>query len=658
MTTVPRHRASSRKGVIHFLSLLLMLVMSMLATTLSYQTILGARQGANETQAFDARLAAESGMSYAMWALKDCRSAPTFSDLPDMLTVVHDHLQATLPAGSVTLVNDDPPYIAVAPIEISDRQSFSFAVNIVSVDIDDPSIPTELELVVEGRSGGITRHVAMEFGVEVNKEILKYALASKLRLVVRGGVTINGDICAAWSRRHGTGKADGSGVAFPLDLGNSDANFRLQDNIIITGKIKTTLTQAEFSEAIVDRYGFDTTLDCTDGIRHPAMLDKLEFSEPDLVNAITHEDFDTSQWRDRQEAPAGQTPTKDQKHTLVYPRDNAPQLDTDLSKYRYRSGWTYIYRRGYKDDQGNFVIADNDPEGNLNPKFSRSGSYVKLGSDYVTTPVPNPTAPKVVYEEYANNVRYWRAYYANKNDDNGDAFTNLHVPQGTHAHFKNCTFKGITYIETDEGTDLSDTNASNRYPKYNNLRNGLSGEGGTATNTNSTNNITFENCTFEGPIVTGVPKDFRWDQNALQFIGNTKFKSSAIKQELAGTTIMAPNFNVDIGDFKHDDIGSESEIVGILVGGVVDIRDNAVVNGTVLSMAKLDHVSTTSVWQWDTNLGNSEYKTEDTGGNGFTPSQNIVLTPDPDNVLPLGFRRSYIIAPISGTYREKKNGSS
>jgi len=132
--------------------------------------------------------------------------------------------------------------------------------------------------------------------------------------------------------------------------------------------------------------------------------------------------------------------------------------------------------------------------------------------------VPIPDAPKVVYEHYANNKYLWRAYYADQNDDSGNAFTNLHVSQGSHAHFKNCTFKGITYIETDENTDLSDTNSSDRFSLY-----------------------------------------------------------------------------------------------------------------------------------------NSEYKTEDTGGSGFTPNRNIILTPNPDNVLPLGFKKSYIMSPIAGSYRELTN---
>ena len=111
--------------------------------------------------------------------------------------------------------------------------------------------------------------------------------------------------------------------------------------------------------------------------------------------------------------------------------------------------------------------------------------------------------------------------------------------------------------------------------------------------------MVFENCTFEGPIITSAPDDFQWKTNALYFKGNTEITNTVMPE----STILAPNFNVNIGDFHKEGVSSQSKITGILVGGIVDIRDNAVIEGTILSMANLNHVGDSSVFYYGTNLG-------------------------------------------------------
>ncbi len=87
------------------------------------------------------------------------------------------------------------------------------------------------------------------------------------------------------------------------------------------------------------------------------------------------------------------------------------------------------------------------------------------------------------------------------------------------------------------------------------------------------------------------------------------------------------------------------------MGGIVDIRDNAVVEGTILSMANLDFVAAANVWKWGSNVGNWEGAGEVLGGGGVETS-TITITPDPDNVLPLGYKRRYRVNPNVDTYEE------
>ncbi|MFP4141219.1 MAG: pilus assembly PilX N-terminal domain-containing protein [Phycisphaerae bacterium] len=221
-------------------------------------------------------------------------------------------------------------------------------------------------------------------------------------------------------------------------------------------------------------------------------------------------------------------------------------------------------------------------------------------------------------------------------DGNSPAFNNLKVPKGTNPTFENCTFKGITFIEVDEDTDS---------PKNSNQ-----------------NSVTFKNCTFEGPIITGCPKTLDWNKNRMDFEGDTIFKSEMIQAALGGVTLMAPNYNVNIGDCRGNSMDSDSTIRGLVLGGVVDLRDKVRVHGTVVSMAKLvdsdGNILMNQSASWlkggsvsDSNLGYLQGGSE---GGGDESNNDIDIFPDPDNVMPTGIKKKYNVVPVRTTYYEKK----
>jgi hypothetical protein len=187
---------------------------------------------------------------------------------------------------------------------------------------------------------------------------------------------------------------------------------------------------------------------------------------------------------------------------------------------------------------------------------------------------------------------------------------NVTIGGDDNAHFKNCTFTGYTYVEVP-------------------------------------NNVVFEDCTFEGPVITDVPSDFQWTTNAMYFKGNTNITNEIMPE----STILAPNFNVNIGDFSKEGEQSNSKITGILVGGIVDIRDNAVIEGTILSMADLSHIPSGSVHLYGTNLGYWEGDAEESGGS-VPDTYNIHIIPQPGNMLPYGMTPKYSIQPVAGSYEE------
>ena len=70
-----------------------------------------------------------------------------------------------------------------------------------------------------------------------------------------------------------------------------------------------------------------------------------------------------------------------------------------------------------------------------------------------------------------------------------------------------------------------------------------------------------------------------WQRNQLYFTGTATFQN----QTTVPATILAPNFNVDIGN--TDPTRSDNNVLtGAIIGGIVDVRGNAQIYGTIISM--------------------------------------------------------------------------
>ncbi len=141
------------------------------------------------------------------------------------------------------------------------------------------------------------------------------------------------------------------------------------------------------------------------------------------------------------------------------------------------------------------------------------------------------------------------------------------------------------------------------------------------------NNVRFDNCTFNGVIVTNVPQSFKWMQNCLYFTGEANFENTSSVQE---ATILAPHFNVNLGNTNPEQ-NENNVLTGAIIGGIVDVRGNAQIYGTIISMCD------TSQWTsgYVTNIG----ATLDDGGSETTEVGDIGIidiTPDKNQMLPSG----------------------
>ena len=205
------------------------------------------------------------------------------------------------------------------------------------------------------------------------------------------------------------------------------------------------------------------------------------------------------------------------------------------------------------------------------------------------------------------DLRLTRHVYENQ------TFTNAELPSNRNALFRNCTFEEVLYIDCSPST-------SSYY-----------------------NNVRFENCTFNGVIVTNVPQSFKWMNNCLYFTGEATFNNTSSIKE---ATILAPHFNVNLGNTNPEQ-NENNVLTGAIIGGIVDVRGNAQIYGTIVSMCD------TTQWTsgYVTNIG----ATLDDGGSETTEVGDIGvinITPDKKQMLPSGIKTPIVLKPMQDTYTE------
>ena len=200
-----------------------------------------------------------------------------------------------------------------------------------------------------------------------------------------------------------------------------------------------------------------------------------------------------------------------------------------------------------------------------------------------------------------------RHVYENQN------FTDVRLPDNRNALFKNCTFDGTLYIDCYKSASYN----------YNNVR--------------------FEDCTFNGTIITDVPQQFKWQYNCLYFTGGATFNNTSGIQE---ATILAPHFNVNLGNTNPEQ-GDNKLLTGAIVGGIVDVRGNAQIYGTIISMCDTTNWSSGYVTNIGATLNDGGSETTELGDIG-----TISVTPDEDQMLPSGITCPIVIRPLQDTYDE------
>ncbi len=288
----------------------------------------------------------------------------------------------------------------------------------------------------------------------------------------------------------------------------------------------------------------------------------------------------STNYEDRYYSPGDEIKAYHENVNYDQPYEDIPGMDiSDYDTDGYNSGLTNIPSCPSEDREVEYF-----------PHAAGNYNYPRDGTPYYT---PNRKLTRYVYD--------------------GETFSNVRLPDNYNALFRNCTFENTLYIDCYKSGSTA----------YNNVR--------------------FEDCAFNGVIVTDVPQLFKWQNNCLYFTGEATFDNTSGVQE---ATILAPHFNVNLGNTNPEQ-NDNNILTGAIVGGIVDVRGNAQIYGTIISMCDTTQWSSGYV----TNIG----ATLDDGGSETTELGDIgviSITPEEDKMLPSGITSPIIIKPLQETYSE------
>lgn len=471
-----------------------------------------------------------------------------------------------------------------------------------------------------GSDDDLTRTVQMGMGIAKSADVLSYALAGRGRMWLAGDTTIHGDVYSSWDR---------------ADI----SPFNMTDDSIVEGSLNTVLA---WQDILQEDYQMQTcTYDGTDLI-----LDDGKFmaSNGNLLdcygNPITNSagtaidilelNFQAVEGQNIAVDGSGNPIIGYVNGTAIGPVTYGNPVETfDAEGDRVFTSddellglyETVNYSQPDQTDVPGLSIADYDRTEIVSQYRSTSNIAVSTSASQYTGSLDSlgsTNGTRYRYEYFPHNADSYTSgsglkikRYIYKNQ----TFTNKTLPNNANALFINCTFNGTLFVDCS-----------------------------TSTSTNF-NNVRFDDCTFNGVIATDVPNALSWQRNALYFTGSSMFNNQSSFQDF---TILAPHFNVNLGNANNGEVQSDENILtGAIVGGIVDVRGNAEVYGTIISMANTTNYTSGYVTNIGATLGDGGSETssiEDIG--------TITITPDLNQMLPSGIKAPVIFKPDMTTYTE------
>ncbi len=320
-----------------------------------------------------------------------------------------------------------------------------------------------------------------------------------------------------------------------------------------------------------------------------------------------------------------------------------------------------------------------------------------VGAGGTYTPPNASTWESIPFEAQGAYDWYQRPQYTNM------TFRNVRIPRGNNGLFTNCTFIGVTYVETEIACTDQNWNYAGALdrvgppggpytyqPKFPGTTANLGGVDLTDTKPYS-NNVRFHDCTFIGSISGVKPDEYTHWRNKVQVTGNTRFYIDADDPDLAvqpdvddiqdaistlsvteiaelsKSSVLLPGWSADIGNFTNEQAVDpvdtpKVKLKGTIVAGILDVRGTADVFGTMLMTFRptadagplayggLPDAFNTTVGYFGPSDGDGEGV--DTASATFTGFGEITLRYDPESKLPDGIPWPISIKADPVTYLE------
>ena len=615
-----RNKRRKQKGIAMVAALIFVTIFSAISVGLFNLSNVSVQVSNNHHKANHAFNAAQSGLECARYVLKNVETFETgvntvSDDEADTMWTNLCTAFQTAEIGGVSvgdagrLDGNNGDIIQTSSIPYGDSAA-EFQIKFYRYDSD----PRTVLIQCVGEDEGVTRTVQMGINVTKDAEVLNYALAGRGRMWLTGDTTIHGDVYSAWDR---------------ADI----APFNATSETVVEGSYNTVIGWQDMLE---ESYQMQSYVHLSDG---HLLLD--DGKRVDSGERLITEDGDVIR------NSAGTVLYVD---TLDYENiDGEYNMAVDSSGNPITG---YVY-----GDGGELVSIGTLTYGNPVEAFDSCDDRVydsddELQGTYETMNYNQPNQsdiPGLDIEDY--NTDLYKDMVDTSNGGNGDipagattcteyfphasgdysspsssssrkvtrhvyenmTFSNVRLPDNRNALFKNCTFEDVLYIDCYKST-------SSYY-----------------------NNVRFEDCEFNGVIVTDTPSTVKWQYNALYFTGEATFNNQSDIQE---ATILAPHFNVDLGNTNPEQ-SDNNVITGAIVGGIVDVRGNAQIYGTIISMFDTTNYSSGFVTNIGATLEDGGSETTDLGDIG-----TIEITPDTEQMLPSGITSPVILKLDSNSYSE------
>jgi len=231
----------------------------------------------------------------------------------------------------------------------------------------------------------------------------------------------------------------------------------------------------------------------------------------------------------------------------------------------------------------------------------------------------------------------------------GIVFKNVQIPKGINGLFYNCTFTGVTFVETERNitnssgsvsTSPSDGSAFAQKMVSGSFSNTTALTAANSYGFQKGNNLRFHNSTFEGPIAANYATAYTHFANSWEFTGATMFNNKVDQT----ATLVAPQTNIEMGSFT-DPNAAPSTLVGVVVAGNIDIRGTSSIDGSIIVTG--DGAGNTTLGYFGASDGDTSATAMPEGGFG-----RLDIHYNPYRTLPDGINLAIGVRPMVETYVE------